>query len=90
MASIMVDIRFFRAPTVTDASRSGGGGLVARGFARELSEASYTFGGAEVLAGGALSLGVHARVALLTTITTVLPHIRCQSDFGGNLLRYGY
>jgi len=71
MASVMVDMRFFRASTVTYASRSGGGGLAARGLTRELFEASCTSRGAEVLAAGALSLWVHARLALLTTITIV-------------------
>ena len=71
MASVMVDMKFFRASAVMYASRLRGGGLAARGLARELSEASCTSGGAEVLAAGALSLRVRALVALLTTIATV-------------------
>ena len=42
----MVDIKFFRASTVTHASLSERGGLADRGFARELSEASRTSIGA--------------------------------------------
>ena len=72
MMSIMVDIKVFRASTMTYASRSGGGGLAAQGFARELSEAFYISGGEEVLTAGALSLRVRARVASLTTIATTL------------------
>ena len=47
MASVMADMKLFKASSVTYASRSGEGGPTARGFARELSEASYTSGGAE-------------------------------------------
>jgi len=72
MASVIVDTKFFRVPTVTYASRSGVGGLAARRLTRELSKASCTSGGAEMLAAGVLSLRVCARVALLITITTIL------------------
>ena len=70
IVSIMVDINFFRASTVTYAFLLGRGGLADRGFAHELSEASCTSGDAEVLTAGALSLRVCARVVLHTTIAT--------------------
>jgi len=72
IVSVMVDIKFFRASTVTYASISGRRGLADRAFTRELSEASCTSEGAEALATGALSLRVCARVASLTTIATAL------------------
>jgi len=62
----------FQASTVTYASLSGKRTLADRGFAPELSEASCTSGGAEVLTEGALSLRVRARLASLTTTATVL------------------
>ena len=85
MASVMVDMKFFRASTVTYASRSARGGLAARDLAHELSKASYTTGGAKVLAAGALSLRVCACVTSLTTIATLPSPQMVQYDFRRNL-----
>ena len=84
----MVDIKFFRASTVTHASLSERGGLADRGFAHELSEASCTSGDAEVLTAGALSLRVCARVVLHTTVATTFSPQTAPIWFRRILLRY--
>jgi len=68
MVSVMVDMRFLSASTVTYASRPAGHCPTDRGSSQELFEASSASGGAGTSMTGALSLQVLARMASLTTI----------------------
>ena len=75
IVSVMVDMEFLSAFTVTYASRLAGGGPIEQGSPRELSEESPASRGAGASIADTLSLLARARVASLTTIFhQSLPH----------------